>query len=88
MLKAQILVHKASSVPVVSLMAAVIDVDAVSDEAAAMRHLEASNPAILAVIGGEMRTPRTFATYKVNKVQGFSSGQRRTFVKSKLLVVF
>ena len=43
MVKEQMLVNKAS-VPVVSLMAAVIDVDAVSDEAAAMRHLEASNP--------------------------------------------
>ena len=64
MVKEQLLVIKAIN-PVVSLMAAVIDVDAVSDEAAAMRHLEASNPAILAVIGGDMRAPRTFATYKV-----------------------
>ena len=65
MAKEELLVNKAI-VPVVSLMAAVIDVDAVSDEAAAMRHLEASNPAVLAVIGGDMRA-RTFATYKVKK---------------------
>ena len=65
MVKEQLLVNK-QSVPVVSLMSAVIDVDAVSDEAAAMRHLEASNPTILTVIGGDMRAPRTFATYKVN----------------------
>ena len=67
MVKEQLLlVNKASDPVVVPLMSVVIDVDAVSDEAAAMRHLEASNPAIMVVLGGDMRAPRAFATYKVN----------------------
>ena len=64
MVKEQLLVNKAHFV--VPLMSVVIDVDAVSDEAAAMRHLEASNPAIMVVLGGDMRAPRAFATYKVS----------------------
>ena len=47
----------------VTLMSDVIDVDAVSDEAAAMRHLEASNPAILVVMETPA-APRNFASYK------------------------
>ena len=67
MVKEQLLlVNKASDPVVVPLMSVVIDVDAVSDEAAAMRHLEASNPAIMVVLGGDMRAPRAFATYKVS----------------------
>ena len=66
MVKERLLVSKPNNnVPVVSLMAAVIDVDAVSDEAAALRHLEATNPAILTVVGGDLRAPRNFATYRV-----------------------
>ena len=66
MVKEQLLVNMAPAPVVVPLMSVVIDVDAVSDEAAAMHHLEASNPAIMVVVGGDMRAPRAFATYKVS----------------------
>ena len=66
MVKEQLLVCKVPDPVIVPLMSVVIDVDAVSDEAAAMRHLEASNPAIMVVLGGDMRAPRAFATYKAS----------------------
>ena len=70
MVKEQLLVCKVPDPVIVPLMSVVIDVDAVSDEAAAMRHLEASNPAIMVVLGGDMRAPRAFATYKVSLYRG------------------
>ena len=47
----------------VALMSDVIDVDAVSDEAAAMRHLEACNPAVLVVMEAPV-TARNYTGYK------------------------